>query len=58
VPLRALKARELDEAEVRHLLHAGLSTAQVDAIKRVGIGADELNELILNGLPPQPPTRS
>ena len=42
---------KLDHATVLRLLEHGLSEDQVRAIQLLGIGADELNELILHGLP-------
>jgi hypothetical protein len=48
----AHKARKLFREEIRHLRDGGLSAGQVLAIQMVGIGQDELNELMLHGLPP------
>ncbi len=53
-PARAIKVHSLPRDIVRHLLDGGLSDEQIAAIRLVGIGQDELNELILNGLPPRP----
>ena len=53
VPPRAFNVTELDRAVVRRLLDAGLTSDEIEAIELVGIGSDELNELILNGLPPK-----
>ena len=47
----AFKVKALEPEVIRHLLDRGLSRSQVDAIGLVGIGQDELNELILRGLP-------
>ena len=48
---RTVLVRSLDRAMQRHLLANGLSPEQLAAISLVGIGVDELNELILRGLP-------
>ena len=53
-PARAIKVYNLPRDVARHLLDGGLSAEQIDAIRLVGIGQDELNELILRGLPPGP----
>ena len=50
----AFKVKELSGAVIQRLLDGGLSQEQVMAIQGSGIGADELNELILHGLPPPP----
>jgi len=36
--------------EQRYLRAAGLTEAQIDAIARVGLGTDELQELLLRGI--------
>ena len=48
--VRAIRTRSVDAAIAYHLRAAGLSDQQIDAIRTVGIGADELNELVLRGL--------
>jgi len=53
-PAPAHKADTLFPEEIRRLRDGGLSDQQIAAIQLVGIGQDELNELILNGLPPEP----
>ncbi len=50
----AFKVKNLSRAVIQHLLDGGLSQQQVMAIQGSGIGEDELNELILHGLPPPP----
>ncbi len=50
-PARAISVRSLPRDVVRHLEEGGLSREQIEAIRLVGIGQDELNELILRGLP-------
>lgn len=50
VPARVALARNLSPEQVRALLRAGLRHPEVSAISLVGIGTDELNELILYGL--------
>jgi len=50
-PAPAHKANQLFPEEIRHLRDAGLNDRQIAAIQLVGIGQDELNELILHGLP-------
>lgn len=45
-------AKKLDHAMMTHLAAGGLSQEQIEAIQLVGIGLDELNELIVHGLPP------
>lgn len=50
----AYKAYKLHPEVIWHLLDGGLSDEQVSAIQLAGIGQDELNELILNGLPKDP----
>lgn len=47
----AHRAYRLFPEAVRHLRDGGLSDEQIQAIRLVGIGQDELNELILHGLP-------
>jgi len=54
IPPPAFKVKELVPEVIRHLKDAGLSARQIKAIEVAGIGQDELNELILNGLPPAP----
>lgn len=39
-----------DAETIRYLRQAGLSKEQIEAIQLAGIGADELNELLLHGL--------
>jgi len=54
IPARAAPAHKADKLfpeEIRRLKDGGLSDLQIAAIQLVGIGQDELNELILNGLP-------
>jgi hypothetical protein len=46
----AHKAKKLFREEYVHLHRAGLTDEEIKAIRRVGIGQDELNELILRGL--------
>ncbi|HUY74465.1 MAG TPA: hypothetical protein VMW11_08135 [Candidatus Dormibacteraeota bacterium] len=53
-PAPAHKADKLFPEEIRRLKDGGLNAQQIAAIQLVGIGQDELNELILNGLPPKP----
>lgn len=53
-PPPAFKVKKLAPEIIRRLWDGGLSTKQIEAIELVGIGQDELNELILNGLPPDP----
>lgn len=58
IPERAAPAHKADHLfpeEIRRLKDGGLSDRQIAAIRLVGIGQDELNELILHGLPPHPP---
>ncbi len=43
-----------DAETIRYLRHAGLSEEQIEAIKLAGIGADELNELVVQGLRQSP----
>ncbi|MHB8589203.1 MAG: hypothetical protein ACYDA0_10160 [Candidatus Dormibacteraceae bacterium] len=50
----AVKVWKLSREVRRHLLDGGLSPEQITAIRVAGIGQDELNELILRGLPPGP----
>lgn len=52
-PARVALVRNLDRATKRHLLARGLTVEQVSAISLLGIAADELNELVLRGLPDQ-----
>lgn len=49
-PVPIFKVRGLNDEARRHLRDAGLSEEQIEAINLVGIGADELNELLLDGL--------
>jgi len=53
---RIALVRNLNPDQRRDLQLAGLSASQVAAISLIGIGADELQELILNGLPQRPAT--
>ncbi|HUZ88063.1 MAG TPA: hypothetical protein VNF26_14045 [Candidatus Baltobacterales bacterium] len=53
-PAPAHKVDKLFPEEIRRLRDGGLTERQIVAIKLVGIGQDELNELILHGLPPKP----
>ena len=46
----AFTERKLSSAEQRYLRAAGLSDAQIDAIAMVGLGTDELQELLLRGI--------
>ena len=46
----AFTERRLSSAEQRYLRAAGLSQAQIDAIAMVGLGTDELQELLLRGI--------
>ena len=46
----AHKMSKLDRETIRHLLDGGLSAEEVSAIRLVGIGQDELNELVLRSL--------
>ena len=48
-PRPAFKVKRLLHDEKAGLLRAGLSTEQVWAINIVGLGSDELNELLLRG---------
>jgi DNA-binding transcriptional MerR regulator len=48
---RIALVRDLNRDQVQDLLLAGLTHTEVAAISLVGIGSDELNELMLNGLP-------
>jgi AraC-like DNA-binding protein len=54
IPAPAFKVKARAREVIRHLKDAGLSDRQIKAINVAGIGQDELNELILNGLPPDP----
>jgi hypothetical protein len=47
-------AKRLFAEEIRHLHDAGLTDDEISAIQRVGIGQDELHELIMRGLSGQP----
>jgi hypothetical protein len=49
-PRPAFTERKLSSAEHRHLSAAGLSDAQIDAVAIVGLGTDELQELLLRGI--------
>ncbi len=49
-PVPIFKVWGLNDEARRHLRDAGLSEEQIEAIKLVGIGADELNELLVHGL--------
>ena len=57
VPARIVVVRKLGDDLVRHLLSQGVTDKQLEAITLVGIGPDELNELILRG-PGNPPNGS
>ena len=46
----AFTERKLSSAEQRYLRAAGLSEAQIDAVATVGLGTDELQELLLRGI--------
>ena len=46
----AFTERKLSSAKQRYLRAAGLSDAQIDAIAKVGLGTDELQELLLRGV--------
>jgi DNA-binding transcriptional MerR regulator len=48
---RMLLVRNLSRDQIQDLRMAGLTQQQIHAISLVGIGVDELNELMLNGLP-------
>ena len=50
-PARTGLVHYLDRPTERHLLANGINQEQLAAIALVGIGGDELNELILRGLP-------
>jgi hypothetical protein len=49
-PRPAFTERKLSTAEQRYLRAAGLSEAQIDALTTVGLGTDELQELLLRGI--------
>ncbi len=49
-PRPAFTERKLSSTEQRYLRAAGLSEAQIDAIATVGLGTDELQELLLRGI--------
>lgn len=55
-PARVVLVRNLDRATKSHLRANGLTAEQLEAISLVGLGLDELNELILKGLPEDAPT--
>ena len=46
----AFVQRSLDSAQRRHLRAAGLAEAEIDAIAAIGMGTDELHELVLRGI--------
>jgi hypothetical protein len=50
-PRQAFVVKRLTVDERRRLLEQGLTAAQVSAIELVGLGNDELNFLLLHGLP-------
>jgi hypothetical protein len=54
-PARVVLVRNLDRATKSHLRANGLTAEQLEAISLVGLGLDELNELILRGLPEDAP---
>jgi hypothetical protein len=49
-PRPAFTERKLSSAEQRYLRAADLSEVQIDAIETVGLGTDELQELLLRGI--------
>ncbi len=49
-PRPAFTQRTLNSAERGYLRTAGLTEAQIDAIATVGVGTDELQELLLRGI--------
>lgn len=49
-PQPAYKVKRLTQDEMRALRHAGLTDEQIDAVSLVGMGTDEVNELMLQGL--------
>ena len=49
-PRPAFTERKLSSAEQKYLRAAGLSEAQIDAIATVGLGTNELHELLLRGI--------
>lgn len=49
-PRPAFTERKLSGAERTHLRAAGLSDSQINAIAMVGLGTDELQELLLRGI--------
>ncbi|HVD02209.1 MAG TPA: hypothetical protein VNG93_13865 [Candidatus Dormibacteraeota bacterium] len=44
--------RELDHRQAHHLRARGVTEEEIAAISLLGIGSDELNHLILNGVRP------
>jgi DNA-binding transcriptional MerR regulator len=56
IPARVALVRKLDHRQTVHLRTNGITDEEIHAITLFGIGADELNELILHGLPAASPT--
>jgi hypothetical protein len=54
-PARVVLVRSLDRATKSHLRANGLTAEQLEAIAVVGLGLDELNELVVRGLPEDGP---
>ena len=50
MPRPAFTERTLSSAEQRYLRAAVFSQAQIDAIRIVALGTDELQELLLRGI--------
>ncbi|MDQ6720754.1 MAG: hypothetical protein M3003_08165, partial [Candidatus Dormibacteraeota bacterium] len=56
-PQPAHKVKRLTSDERRALRRAGLSEDQIAAVSLVGMGADEVHELMVRGLEPRAKTR-
>jgi hypothetical protein len=54
IPARVAVVHKLDHRQMVHLRANGITDEEIHAITLFGIGADELNELILHGVPGQP----
>lgn len=48
-PLPAYKVKRLTQDEKRALRHAGLTDEQINAVSLVGMGIDEVHELMMTG---------
>jgi len=49
-PQPAYKVERLIQDEMRTLRHAGLTDEQIDAVSLIGMGTDEVHELMLQGV--------